>query len=137
MNTNYLEKLEFSRIQKMLSEFSITYIGKELSLNLNPNNQVSEVKKSLEETQEALNLIERNSSPSFCEIADITIHLKKLETNSYLSAKSLLELSIILKLSQELKKYFSKDFINSEDYPILSELFKNLYTNKSVVDRII
>ena len=111
MNTNYLEKLEFNKIQEMLSNFSITYLGKELSLNLNPNNKVSKIKKSLEETQEALNLIERNSLPSFFEIADITVHLKKLESNSILSAKYLLELTAIFKLSQELKEYFNKDFI--------------------------
>ncbi len=136
MNTNYLEKLEFNKIQEMLSNFSITYLGKELSLNLNPNNKVSKIKKSLEETQEALNLIERNSLPSFFEIADITVHLKKLESNSILSAKYLLELTAIFKLSQELKEYFNKDFINAQNFPILSELFLNLYSNKNIIDKI-
>ena len=136
MNTNYLEKLEFNKIKKMLSNFSHTYIGKNLSFNLEPSNNTDNVRKLLKETQEALDLIERNSSPSFYEIADITIHLKKLESNGCLSAKSLLELSTIFKLAQELKNYFNKDFINLEDYPILSELFINLYANKSVIDKI-
>ena len=103
MNINYFEKLEFNKIKELLSSFSSTYIGNNLSLNLQPSNKLDNVKKMLEETQEALNLIERNSSPSFYEIADITVHLKKLESNNILSAKYLLELTTLLALLMNLQ----------------------------------
>ena len=41
---------------------------------------------------------------------------------------------LIFKLSHNLKEYFNKDFLNTEDYPILSNLFNNLYSNKSIID---
>ena len=85
---------------------------------------------------EAVNLIYRNSTPVFYEIADITIEIKKLESNNSLSTKSLLNLANILKLSQELKEYFNKDFIDISEYPILTNLFSELYSNKSIVDKI-
>ncbi len=85
---------------------------------------------------EAVNLSYRNTTPSFFEIADITIALKKIESHHPLSAKSLLNLAHIFQLSQELKDYFKKDFLDNSDYPILANLFSKLYTNKSITDRI-
>lgn len=85
---------------------------------------------------EAVNLSYRNTCPSFFEIADITIELKKLESDSALSTKSLLNLAHIFQLSQELKDYFNKDFLDVSEYPILANLFSELYANKSVSDKI-
>lgn len=136
MNNNCLEKLEFNKIKELLATFSCTYLGKEYCKKLLPNNIKENVKYTLKETQEAVNLISRNSCPSFYDIADISIHLKNLEINNTLSTKSLLELTNIFKLSQELKNYFNKDFINKKDYPILSDLFVSLYSNKDIVDKI-
>lgn len=85
---------------------------------------------------EAVNLMCRNSTPSFHEIYDITIELKKIESNNSLSAKSLLNLANIFKLSQDLKDYFNKDFLDFSEYPILSNLFSELYSNKSITDKI-
>lgn len=136
MNNNYLEKLEFNKIKEILSTFSCTYIGKEYCANLFPTNIKEDVKYSLKETQEAVNLISRNSCPSFYEIADISIHLKNLESNNTLSIKSLLELTTILKLANELKEYFNKDFIENNDYPILCNLFIDLYSNKNIIEKI-
>lgn len=85
---------------------------------------------------EAVNLSYRNTCPSFSEIATITIELKKLESNHPLSAKSLLNLAHIFQLSQELKDYFNKDFLDVSEYPILANLFAELYANRSVSDKI-
>lgn len=136
MNITYLNKLEFNKIKEMLSNFSCTYIGKNLCLELQPSNIKDNVKQNLQETQEAVNLIDRNSSPVFYEIDNISIILKTLESKNTLSAKSLLSLANIFKLSQELKNYFNKDFIDVEEYPILSALFAELYSNKNILDKI-
>ena len=67
---------------------------------------------------------------------NISIILKTLESDNTLSAKSILDLANIFKLSQELKNYFDKDFINTNDYPIISVLFDELYSNKNILDKI-
>lgn len=51
MYTNYLEKLEFNKIAKMLSNFCVTYLGKELASELIPSNQAVTVEKLLQETR--------------------------------------------------------------------------------------
>ncbi len=135
MNNN-LEKLEFYKILNLLSHHCTTYIGKEMALNLSPSNSIDTVQTLLKETEEAINLIYRNSTPTFYEIKNIDIELKNLESNITLSCQSLLNLNLIFRLSHELKEYFNKDFLDNLEYPILSTLFSELYSNKSIIDRI-
>lgn len=133
----YLEKLEFSKILEMLSHFCLTAQGKELSMHLLPNHQKETVTKLLAQTEEAVNLSYRNGFPPFFKMADsFAIELKKLESNHSLSAKSLLNLAHIFKLSQDLKDYFNKDFIDISEYPILSSLFSQLYSNTNIIEKI-
>ena len=136
MKENCLKKLEFNKIVDMLTKYCSTYKGKEISLNLTPSNSKSTVKQLLDETSEAVNLSIRNNFPDFYDFYDITLDLKKLESNTTLSTKSLLNLANILKLSQELKNYFDKDFLDANEYPILSNLFNNLYANKDIYNKI-
>lgn len=135
MNTN-LEKLEFNRILEILSNYCITYMGKNLVNNLQPSSSVQVVQDLLDETFEAVNLIDRNSTPNFYEIENIDVELKHLESNNPLSCKSLLNLKNIFKSSQELKDYFSKDFLDISEYPILSDMFNHLYSNKDIIQKI-
>lgn len=46
-------------------------------------------------------------------------------------------LATIFKLSQELKDYLNKDFLDLSEYPILSDLFASLYANKSITDKVL
>ena len=68
MNSNCLEKLEYNKILNILSTFCLTYIGKNLSLNLLPSYNKLEVKNMLEETNEATKCLYKASTPPFCEI---------------------------------------------------------------------
>ena len=132
----YLEKLEFHKIIEMVKHFCVTDKGKELANQLVPHNKKEEVANLLQETNEAVNLCARNSTPPFYAIANIAIEVKKLESNQFLSAKSLLNLARIFKLSQDLKDYYDKDFLDFSEYPILTHLFSQLYTNKNIVTEI-
>ena len=136
MNTYYLKKLEFNKILENLSSYCSTYIGKTIATNLLPYNDINTVSNLLKETEEAVNLIYRNSAPSFYDISDITIELKQLQSNSTLSSKSILKLANILKSSKDLKTYFNKDFLDISDYPILSHLFLKLYTNEGIINKV-
>ena len=131
-----LNKLEFYEIQKILSLFCHTFLGKKYAQELEPSFRKEEVSRKLSETEEAIRLLYQNSSPSITEISDISISLKLLEQDSTLSLKALLEIAQVLKLAQTLKNYFQKDYIETSHYPILSELFSCLYTNPSITDRI-
>jgi len=136
MEINYLQKLEYYEILKNLENFCSTKMGKEIASHLLPSNSKKLVQSMLDETSEAINLVYKNLTPSFFSISSIDIELKHLEINNTLSAKSLLNLANIFKLSQDLKSYFDKDFIVQDEYPILKNIFSCLYSNKSITDTI-
>lgn len=137
MNNYYLKKLEFYKILEILENFCSTISGKEIALNLLPSNDKELVIRILTETEEAISLSYRNSFPSFYDFYDITTDIKILESGTSLSTKSLLNLAYILKNAEDLRNYFNKDFLDKSSYPILSEYFEALYSNKSISDRIL
>lgn len=135
MNQIYLNKLEYNQILQKLTSYCHTYIGKKFVSNLLPSNQKETVSNTLAETNEAVSLIERNSTPPISEIDDIGVYLKLLESSSTISAKALLSVVNILEMSDELIEYFSS-FINTDDFPHLNGYFSDLYTNHSIIDKI-
>lgn len=133
MNLHVLEKLEYNKILEKLSLFCHTYIGKEFALQLEPTFNKEEVEKLLNETQEATSFLRRKGLPPIIEIVDISMSLKKLESNLALSAKNLLEIATIFKLARELKNYFYKDEnFDLSDFILLEQLFSSLYINPDI-----
>ena len=136
MINTYLEKLEYNKILETLLNYCTTYIGKNYVKNMMPSSNNQQVTTLLNETNEAVSILYKASNPPISEISDITIYLKMLESGGALSLKAILDLTKILNIANNLKIYFSQDFINKDDYPILSSLFDTLYTNKALTDKI-
>ena len=136
MNSRYISKLEFHKILENLSTYCSTNLGKELALNLSIYNQTNIVKQKLAETEEAVNLIYKNSVPSFSDIQDIHIYLINLESAQSLTIKGLLDLNTVFICARDLKNYFSKDYVKKDDFPILEGLFSSLYTNEGVISKV-
>lgn len=134
--STYLDKLEFNKILDNLKKHCITIQGKTFATSLIPSNSADTVQILLNETEEAVNLIYRNSTPSFYEINPIDVELKKLESGISLSCEDLLNLNKIFKTAFKLKEYLNKDFLDLSDFPILFSLFEKLYFNKSIMDKI-
>jgi len=129
VNKKNLEKLEYDKVIKKLSTFSKTYIGMEKCNNLLPSNNVEFL---LEQAYEANSVISRCGNIPLCEIANIDILIKNLESNFSLTSSDLLKLTHILKTSRELKSYF----IFENEYTNISEYFSNLYINNSLEKEI-
>ena len=136
MKQAYLNKLEYNKILEILSNYCKTYIGKNIAINLQPSNNVEEVKTQLKETEQAVNLTYRISSLPISEIENIESNIVTLESYGSLSIKALLDIAKILKISQELKEYFYTDTIDIKQYSSLDIYFSKLYTNKGIVDKI-
>ena len=131
-----LKKLEFDKIVNILQSYCVTSKGKELAFELLPNNNYNKVQNMLDETKEAVSLMYRNSCPSFYDFQDISLSIKNLESGISLSSIAILNLNKIFKMANELKNYFDKDYIESSEYPILSNLFNLLYTNKGIIEEV-
>ncbi len=136
METRYFEKLEFNLIRKKLESIATTFNGKNMALNLMPFSNKKDVTKAGKQTTEASILIYRKGNLPISEIEDITIHLKKLNSNISLSLKQLLDLANILKISRNMKEYFSSQEIDMSEFENLEGLFTNLYSNPNIENTI-
>lgn len=137
MNNIYLEKLEYNKILDNLQKHCVTFLGKDFAKKIMPVYDNEKVKEMLNETNEAVSILFKASTPPITEIADITVYIKILESAGVLSLKAILDLAKILKISDELKKYFTQDFINIDDYPILKAQYEMLYTNYDIYSSIL
>ena len=103
MNNIYLEKLEYNKIIENLQNYCVTFIGKDCAKKLMPSNNKTEVTQMLNETNEAVSILYKASTPPISEIADIKIYLKILESGGTLSLKAILDLAKVLKISEVAK----------------------------------
>lgn len=136
MKQNYLEKLEYNKILKILASYCKTDLGKNHALSLLPFNKQEDVNHNLTQTLEASNLIERFGNAPISEIADITIYLKMLDSSGLIGTKGILDLTCVLEQAQDLKKYFYQDDVNQEDFSSLGNYFSALYSNSSIIEKV-
>ena len=135
MNKTLL-KLEYNKILDLLCTYCKTYIGKEKILQLRPCNTSITVQSLLNQTTEANTLLNKYGKPPITDIPNVDIIIKSIESNNTLSAKNLLQITHILKLSRELKSYFYDNELNSSDYPIMNSIFEQLYSNIGIEQNI-
>ena len=130
MNNNYLKKLEYNNILEILSNYSKTYIGKRMILELTPSFDKIKIANLQLQTSEALSLLYKYGNPPIGDFNDISIHLKKLESKNVLSIKELLDLANVLRMSKDLSIFF--DEINNNidnEFNSIKSFFNNLYLN--------
>lgn len=130
----YLDKLEYYKILNDISTYCLTDIGKKKIETLLPENEKNKVTELLSQTDEALSIIRRFSSPSISNMFNIDNYYKLIETKSTLTAKALLNLCTIFYNANLLKNYVPKE--ESEKYPIMFSIFNTLYTNSGIVEKI-
>ena len=136
MKQEYLDKLEYNKILKILSDYCKTESGKKAALNLHPSNNQNDVKHMLTETMEASTLIERFSMAPISEIEDISIYIKMLNSSRIINAKGLIDLTNVFIQAKDLKNYFYNENVNIQDFHKLEYYFSVLYTNTSIIDKI-
>lgn len=137
MKYPYQAKLELDKILYILSEYAVTYLGKEAILAIHPSNKKEEVAFMQKQTTEATSLLIRKGNIPLSEIADMTISFKKLESNQILSPRMLLDLANLLKISRILVQYFQADEdFDTSSFPVLSTYFQALYQNIGIENRI-
>ena len=136
MEKKYLEKIEFNKIIDILESFAITSLGKNFCRKLEPYTDKNTVVHSILETTECSILKVRKGLPPIAEIDDISAYVKVLESQNSLSARALLGLGHILKISRELKEYITSN-IEVDFAPIVSRYFFNLYSNPKIENSVL
>lgn len=134
MNQKFLNKLEYNKVLCILENFAKTNIGKEYCKLLSPSSDKEIVISLLNETCEAKELIENNGSNPIEELPEIMMYIPSLHSNNSLSTRGLLDICFLLKMSRELKEYFS--VVNKDSFLLLANYFDLLYINESIEKNI-
>lgn len=134
MEKDILEILEFNEIRKKLAELAPSALSKKMALELLPSSVPEVVEKSLQETEEASVLLEREITTPLGETHDILETLKKAEKGSLLSAKECMDLSNSLDTYKKMHHYFEGE--RHLQYPALEEISSLLVTQETLISRI-
>lgn len=133
MLLNTLKRLEYFQVLDQLSTHAITELGQEICHTLQPSFTYESVLRHIKETAEGVFLMGAKRKPSFLPISNTSYIFKQLESNTTLSAKSLLEMNKLLLLAAELEHYYLTDNETPEiSFPYLHDYFSTLYTNPSI-----
>lgn len=134
MEKDILEILEFNEIRKKLAELAPSALSKKMALELIPSSVPEVVEKSLQETEEASVLLEREITTPLGETHDILEILKKAEKGSLLSAKECMDLSNSLDTYKKMHHYFEGE--RHLQYPALEEISSLLVPQETLISRI-
>ena len=131
----YCKKLELDKITELLEKYCITDLGREKLKNLTPSFNSLIVKHLLSETSQAIKLSSISGKCPISPIDNFDKISKKLNSQMYLSCSELISVGHILKVSSELKNYFSNTE-NAQEFDNLEPYFNLLYTNPALQSRI-
>ena len=130
-------KLEYEKILEKLSSYCKTYIGKQISENLLPSSEPTKVSNLLLETTEAVELINSYGNIPIDFLPNIEAWIKYLESSKTLSCKALFDIGKVLNLSSNLKNYFFNEETETQNFPILTDLFSSIYCNENIKNKIL
>lgn len=117
MDTKILHTLEYRKILNTLLGFAQTSMGKKKAEQLEPIGELEEVKRLLQQTDEAFTFDRLKGSPSFGGIVDITASVKRAEIGGTLNPHELLGISNTTHAARRLKRQIAA---LHEDEPIES-----------------
>lgn len=136
MNDRTLRVLEFYKIRERLIAKTESSLGKGLAEKNMPSINFKEIVQLQKETTEAVNLVVRKGSISLGAIHDLSYHVKRAEIGSFLYPEQLLEVSDTLRAARNLKTLLKEKKDDEKSFPIIGSYVDNLYTFKSIEDRI-
>lgn len=108
MKEKTLRVLEFNKVKEKLKTYAITESGKRLVDGLTPYSSIYEVRKKLEESNEALDLLIRKGAPPFEGLFDTREALERAGKGGILTAGQLLRIGGMLRCSRRFKEYIER-----------------------------
>ncbi len=137
MNEKSLKALEYTKIIEQLADKGVSPMAKGLAKGLMPATDFEEVRLRQDETEEAVQILLKNSGVPLEGLSDVAKLVKKTEIGSYLDPGELLVLMEFLRVSKRMKVFIKKE---KEDQalttPRISKLIREIETMPDIEKRI-
>lgn len=105
MNKRSLRILEFTKILSMVNEYAASPMAKRRIDRMKPQRDIDVIRKLQEETNDALNRLNRHGNISFSGLRDIGASIKRLEVQGTLTSQELLDVAAVLQVAKAVKQY--------------------------------
>ena len=125
--------LELPAILQMLAAQTESGMGREAALALQPSVNAEEVRRRLQETNDAARLMTLRGSPSFSGVRDIRPALDRARLGGVLNGRELLDIAGVARCARLCKAYIAED---KTEKTSIDSLFHALRANKFLEERI-
>ena len=115
MNKRTLRILEYYKIIEQLTSFATCPTGKRMCSQLKPATDLLEIRKSQEETKDALTRIYQHGGLSFSGVYPIGEAMKRVAVGAALSIAELLDVAKLLKVAERARQYGEQETDKAEE----------------------
>lgn len=152
MNEKSLRVLEYGKIIDRLVELTSSRVGKKISSDLKPGDNLIRIDVALSETSESEGFLLQFGNPPFGALHDIKNHIDMAKIGAVLNIKQILEVGDCLRSARNVKSFIAKGGVSktvqSSDgvggsgltsetpFPILTGLSSRIEPNKDLEERI-
>lgn len=126
MNSKIIEKLEYNRIIRQLSDLAITLPAKVQALKLMPSSNFEEVKKSIDQTLVLSNILRVKGPMPITDFKDVGPSLKRLKVKANLNGEELGNIFLVLSLAKDVDQFTSDLEEREIDTRPIEKYLKNL-----------
>ena len=132
-NKKSLNILELPRVLGMLSDEAVCDSAKTMAEELSPSSEPGEVKRRLDETSAAKNMMVIKGSPSFSGLKDVRASLQRADLGGSLNTVELMDVAGVLRCARLVHGYIADDKIGRS---CIDHLFSALRANKFLEEKI-
>lgn len=133
MNDTTYEKLQYNELKQIVKSYCVSELGKQLIDKLKPSSNINVVKTRLNETSEAVAVLNTNSRIPFQGIANIENITQNLEKGIILQPSDLINVTDFLRGCRKIKTYMlDKEFLA----PVLASYVHSMTTFQSIEEEI-
>lgn len=133
MNPQAIKQLEFEKVKERLYNYTLSYLGKKHIDELQPHTNQSVIENLLQETNEAVKLIEHGSSVPIPSLEGIEIIVSKLGKGYIFTENEFGHIAKLLESTGQLKRYMIK---KESIAPLVCEFAKSLFDMKELDSEI-
>lgn len=105
MNSRILTILEFDKIKQLLSQHIVTKLGEEHVKQLSPTSDADKIEESLEETEDAFDVLRLRGGIPIPVLENIKPHMKRIEIGAMLNGLELAQVGRVLSSVTEVQRF--------------------------------
>ena len=134
MNTLIFSTLEYDKIIDHLARLTISPLGRNIILQLEPHNDISIIEQRLTEVTELKDILDFDDPFPLHGLLDITSSLNKVQIHgNFLPAEELGKIVQTLQVARRIHAYFIE---RKEKYPALAQVIKNISSFQHIEKQI-